>query len=263
MDRGGATTREEAPGAYRAAIATVRPLIAGLTRRDWSGAEHLPARGGAVVCANHVSHVDPLTVAHFLVDHGRRPTFLAKASLFDIPLLGRWIAACGQVPVHRGDVRAADAYRDAVQAVRDGRCVVVMPESTVTKDPDFWPMTAKTGAARIALATRAPVLPLAQWGAQDLLDRDMRFHPLRRPTVRMRLGPPVDLSDLYDRPIDRDLLREATDRIMTSVVHGVAALRGEPAPSGTWDPRLGRRVDGSAIRRDEQIIDPEGESPHA
>lgn len=246
----GTATRAEAPGAYRAAIGVIRPVMRALTRRDWSGGENLPETGGVVVCANHVSYADPLAVAHFLVDHGRRPVFLAKASLFTIPLLGRWIAACGQVPVHRGDRRAADAYRDAVAAVQAGQCVVVMPESTVTKDPDHWPMTAKSGAARIALATGVPVLPLAQWGAQELLGRDRRLHPTRRPVVSMRLGPPVSLSDLRGRPVDRELLREATDRIMGAILAGVEDLRGESAPAGAWDVREGRRVPGTSVRRD-------------
>ena len=111
--------------AYRAAVGTIRPIMRALTRQDWQGAQCLPARGGCVIAANHISHADPFAVAHFLFDNGHPPFFLGKASLFELPLLGRWLTACEQVPVHRGDGRAVEAFRDAVAAVGAGRCVVV------------------------------------------------------------------------------------------------------------------------------------------
>ena len=107
------------PVGYRLAVRTVRPLVRLLTRQDWHGGSALPAHGGLVVAANHISYADPFAVAHFLHDHGRPPCFLAKASLFELPVLGRWIAACGQVPVHRGDGRASEASAAALDAVRE------------------------------------------------------------------------------------------------------------------------------------------------
>ncbi len=232
----------ELPFAYRAAIRTVRPLMLGLTRRDWHGADNLPATGGCVIAANHISHADPFAVAHFLYDNGRPPYFLGKASLFELPLVGRWLSACEQVPVHRGDGRAAEAFQAAVEAVEQGKCIVVMPESTITKDPLGWPMAGKTGAARIALKVGVPVLPLGQWGAQELLSPQGRFRPWARPRMRMRLGPPVALDDLRAKPMDATTLRAATGRIMGDITAQVAQLRGEPAPAGVWNQTLGRRV---------------------
>ncbi len=228
--------------AYRAAVGTIRPIMRALTRQDWQGAQCLPARGGCVIAANHISHADPFAVAHFLFDNGHPPFFLGKASLFELPLLGRWLTACEQVPVHRGDGRAVEAFRDAVAAVDAGRCVVVMPESTITKDPLGWPMAGKTGAARMALQTGVPVLPLGQWGAQELLEPGGRFRPWGRPVMRMRLGPPVSLDDLRQRPLDARGLREATQRIMSAITTQVSLLRGEPAPEGVWDRVAGARV---------------------
>jgi 1-acyl-sn-glycerol-3-phosphate acyltransferase len=97
---------------YRFVAVVLRPLLMLLTRRDWRGTEHVPATGGLVVCANHVSYLDPLTLAHFLWDNGRVARFLAKAGVFRIPVVGRIIAACGQSPVHRDSRDAARAYRD-------------------------------------------------------------------------------------------------------------------------------------------------------
>lgn len=228
--------------AYRAAVGTIRPLMRALTRQDWQGVQYLPAQGGCVVAANHISHADPFAVAHFLFDNGHPPYFLGKASLFELPLLGRWLTACEQVPVHRGDGRAVEAFRDAVAAVDAGRCVVVMPESTITKDPLGWPMVGKTGAARIALQTGVPVLPLGQWGAQELLEPGGRFRPWGRPVMRMSLGPPVPLDDLRERRLDARSLREATRRIMSAITAQVSHVRGEAAPEGVWDRTVGARV---------------------
>ncbi len=228
--------------AYRRAVGLVRPVMTVLTRRDWRGAEHLPADGGCVVAVNHISHADPFAVAHFLYDSGHPPYFLGKASLFEVPVLGRWLAATGQVPVHRGDGRAADAYRDAVHAVGEGKCVVIMPESTITKDPLGWPMRGKTGAARLALEVGVPVLPLAQWGARALLDADGTLRLWGRPTMHMLLGPPVDLDDLRARTITPAALHAATARIMAAITAGVARLRELPAPTDLWDPAAGRRM---------------------
>ena len=100
---------------------------------------------------------------------------------------------------------------DLVTSVRAGECVAIFPEGTFSNDPDGWPMRGKTGAARVALETRCPLIPVAQWGPQEILSpygRRPKFFP--RKTMQLRAGPPVDLSDLYGKPIDTRTLREAT-----------------------------------------------------
>ena len=224
---------------YRFAASVLRPLMSAVTKREWTGQENLPRTGGVVVVPNHVSHADPLVVAHYLYDNGRLPRFLAKSSLFDVFFVRRVLRGAQQIPVYRESREAGDAYREAVAAVRRGECVVVYAEGTLTRDPDLWPMAGKTGAARIALETGCPVLPLAAWGPQDLLAPYGKVpHLLGRTTVQVTLGPPVDLSDLAARgQADPATLREATERIMTAVTDLVARLRGEPAPTSRLDPR--------------------------
>jgi 1-acyl-sn-glycerol-3-phosphate acyltransferase len=224
--------------AYRAIARLVRPIMMAVTRRDWHGAEHLPRDGGFIAVANHMTNVDPLTFAHFLYDNGVAPKVLAKSSLFSVPVLGRLLTASGQIPVFRNSARAGESLVAAEAALADGECVAVFPEGTLTRDPDLWPMLAKTGVARLALTTRAPVVPIAQWGPQDLLGpygRVPRLVPPKRVTVVA--GPPVDLTDLYGRPLDAATLREATDRIMGEVTRLLADIRGETAPATPWDPR--------------------------
>jgi 1-acyl-sn-glycerol-3-phosphate acyltransferase len=217
--------------AYRVAAGVLRPLMALLTWRDWRGAEHLPRSGGVVVCANHLSHIDPLTLAHFLLDAGRPPYFLAKDELFRTPVVGHVLRGAEQIPVRRGTGDAARALAAAVQAVREGRCVAIYPESTLTRDPALWPMPGKSGAARIALTTGCPVIPVAQWGPQDILfPYSKRPHLVPRRTVHELAGPPVDLDDLRGRPLDAPVLAEATRRVMADITDLLAQLRGEPAP---------------------------------
>jgi 1-acyl-sn-glycerol-3-phosphate acyltransferase len=218
----------------------VRPTLFATTRATWRGAENLPHDRGFVVAANHVTMVDPLTTAHFLYDNGFAPRILAKESLFRVPLVGAVLRGTGQVPVHRGTSRAADSLRSAEQAIVDGECVVVFPEGTLTREPDMWPMAARTGVARLALATRAPVIPLAHWGTHRLLDRYGKLpRPFPRKPVTVVAGPPVDLADLYDRPLDAATLREATERVMDAITALLEEIRGEKAPAERYVWRKG------------------------
>jgi 1-acyl-sn-glycerol-3-phosphate acyltransferase len=224
---------------YRLVAHVLRPILMVTTRRAWAGAEHLPGVGvGVVVAPNHVSYADPLTLAHFLWDNGRAPRYLAKEGVFRIPVLGKIIAACGQIPVYRASRDAARAYRDAVAAVRAGECVGIYPEGTITKDPDLWPMTGKTGAARVALETGCPVIPIAQWGPQEILaPYTKRLRLLPPKTVHVLAGPPVDLTDLGGQPVTAEVLRAASDRIVDSITAQLAKLRGELPPATRFDPR--------------------------
>lgn len=224
--------------AYRIVARIVRPVLFAMMRRDWRGAEHLPPSGGFIAAANHMTNLDPLTFAHYLYDHGFAPKILAKASLFKVPVLGPTLRATGQIPVFRNTVQAGQSLDSAVQALRDGECVAVFPEGTLTRDPDLWPMVGKTGVARLALMTRAPVIPVAQWGPQDILGRYSKvLKPFPRKKVSVVAGPPVVLDDLYDRPLDTATLREATERVMAAITVILEDLRGEPAPEVRFDVR--------------------------
>jgi len=216
----------------------LRSLLMLTTRRDWRGAEHFPSSGGFVVCPNHISYVDPFAFAHFLFDNGHPPFFLAKSEVFRVPVLGRLLTSAQQIPVQRGTDQAAKAFSAAVVAVQDGKCVPIFPEGTLTRDPQMWPMTARTGAARVALTTRCPVIPVAQWGPQEIQKPYARaLHLLPPKTMRMLAGPAVDLSDLYDRPQDAATLHEATARILDAITRQLETIRGERAPSVRFDSR--------------------------
>ena len=231
---------ERSNRAYRNVARIVRPILRMMTISDWRGAEHLHQGTGAIVAVNHMTNIDPLTSAYFLWANGVAPRILAKDSLFRVPILGWVLRATDQIPVSRGTTTAGRSLDAAAQALAEGETVAVFPEGTLTREPDLWPMSAKTGVARLALTTKAPVIPVAQWGAQRLLGRYRKLlKPIPRKTVTLVAGPPVDLSDLYDRPLDGPVLREATDRIMDAITHQLEAIRGESAPAERFVWRRG------------------------
>ncbi len=243
---------------WRLAVLLVKPALLATTRQDWQGGERIPASGGCLVVLNHVSHVDPFTAAHVVYDHGRLPRYLAKSGLFRNKVLARFLTALGQIPVERHSAKAAGAYDAAVDAVRRGQCVVVYPEGTITRDPDGWPMVGKSGAARIALATGCPVIPVGQWGAQELLaPYTTRLRPFPRKTIHMRVGEPVPLEDLREQQVSAETIRAATDRIMTAITDLVAQVRGQAPPTVRYDPRR----DAALGSEDQRSADANPEQP--
>ncbi|WP_341924363.1 lysophospholipid acyltransferase family protein [Nocardioides psychrotolerans] len=241
------------PG-FAFAVTIVKPVLLATTTHEWIDGEKLPATGGCVVVLNHVSHVDPLTAAHLVYDHGRVPHYLAKSSLFHNKVLGFLMRAAGQIPVERASSNAVGAFTAAVEAVRAGKVVVVYPEGTITRDPDLWPMTGKSGAARIALETGCPVIPVGQWGAHEILYPYASKPDLfPRKLIRMKVGDPVDLDDLVQRPRDHSVFAEATDRIMAAITGLVEDVRGATAPAERFDMRkAGIRPTGTPDPKDEQ-----------
>lgn len=232
---------------FAAIVAILKPTLLVVTRRDWRSTENIPRQGGFILAANHLSYVDPALIGHLCYDNGRIPRFMAKAELFAIRGLGTVLRGAKQIAVYRRSPDASLALRDAITALREGHCVVIYPEGTTTKDPAYWPMSAKTGVARLALLTGAPVVPVAQWGAQRIYGQDKKLR-LRRTDIAMLVGPPVDLSEFAGRDLTVETLRTATDRVMAAIRAQVAELRGEPAPVEVFDPRTARAVDDSARR---------------
>jgi 1-acyl-sn-glycerol-3-phosphate acyltransferase len=225
-----------------AAVVLWPPMQVG-TRRDWRGGDHLGSPGeGRILAANHISWFDPFVLAHFINDNGRNVRILAKASLFDVPLGGQVLKGTGQIPVKRQTGDAAAAVEAGVQAVEAGHCILMYPEGTITRDPDLWPMTGKTGVARMALRSRKPVIPVAQWGAQDVMGPyRVEARVLPRKTMRVAAGPPVALDDLYDEDPTAEVLAVATTRIMDAITAELAQLRGETPPEERWSMRSGGR----------------------
>lgn len=231
--------KQEALGlAFGSGVVTIKPLLLATTKPVWLDTDKFPESGGCIVVMNHVSHIDPMTACHFFYDHGRVPRFLAKSTLFKTRALGAFLRNAGQIPVERQSTNAVSAFASAVEAVHAGKCLVIYPEGTLSRDPDMWPMAGKSGAARIALETKAPVIPVGQWGAQDWLPPYQRYPSLApRKTVTMKVGDPVDFGDLLSLERTPEVVQDATERIMEEITHLVEDIRGLKAPEKRFDMR--------------------------
>jgi 1-acyl-sn-glycerol-3-phosphate acyltransferase len=169
-------------------------------------------------------------MARLVWTSGRVPRFMIKAGVFEWPVIGRMMRGAGQIPVYRGTSDAAQSLRDAVTALERGEAVVIYPEGTTTKDPDNWPMLAKTGVARLVmLSPETPVVPVGQWGPHKMGGFSWRRFGGRR-TSYASVGEPLDFSRYRGKEPSTALLREITDEVMGAVRDEVAQLRGEPAP---------------------------------
>jgi 1-acyl-sn-glycerol-3-phosphate acyltransferase len=213
------------------------PLLNIFTKRDWRGQENLPKNGAVIVACNHLSYLDALVWAHYLYKSGRAPRFLGKESVFRIPIIGKIISGSGQVPVYRESDDAAKALVHAQALLKSGHCLGVYPEGTLTRDEGLWPMVAKTGIARLAITTRTPVIPFAQWGDQNLLPRySKRVVLWKRTKITIIAGKPLDLSHWYGRESDPTALVEATEFVMAAITKLLEEIRGESAPVVKFDP---------------------------
>jgi len=199
--------------------------------------EKVPPTGAFVLAPNHFSEIDPIVMGIAMWKIGRMPRYLAKASLFKIPVVGWALTRAGQIPVQRIGTRGSDPLAAARKIADEGLAVVIYPEGSLTRDPDLWPMRGKTGAVRTALQQGIPIIPAAHWGTQLVMPRyAKRISVFPRKTIHITFGNPVDLSAFEGRGLDSKTLAEATDVVMQAITTLVEDLRGETAPPTRWDP---------------------------
>ncbi|WP_345418691.1 lysophospholipid acyltransferase family protein [Actinomycetospora chlora] len=216
---------------YGFAIDVLWPVLMAVARWDFRGGDRIPTKGGALLAVNHLSHVDPIVLVAYTLAQGRVPRFLAMKELWGQTVVGAPLRGGRHIPVDRGK-SGIEAYRAAVEAVQRGEVVVVYPEGGFATHSDGWPRAARTGIARMALETGAPVIPVAQWGSNHLLPpTSSRPTLVPRPTLRVLAGPPVALDDLREGRIGRTAMHEATERIMGRITEQLAVLRGEEPPA--------------------------------
>lgn len=190
---------------YRSSSVLLRIFFRLFNRWEVTGREHVPPTGGVLLIANHTSYSDPPIVGSACP----RPVhFMAKAELFDRPLLGAFIRRTHAFPVRRG---AADrtALRRAVRLLREDKVLLLFPEGT--RSPDGRLQQLEQGAAFIALSGNAAVVPVGLVGADRLLPKG---RPILRPAkLHVRFGPPLDLSDLRGQRLTREILAQACQQM--------------------------------------------------
>ena len=223
--------------AFKVGTKVVIPLLNLVGKKRWVGGENIPKVGKVIVASNHVSYLDVLFLSHFLYRNGRAPRYIGKEGVFKVPVIGKIVLAAGMVPVARESKDASKALDHAVKLLEGGHCVGVYPEGTLTRDPNGWPMVAKTGLARLAISTQTPVIPIAQWGSQIVMptyEKKLKIFP--RTPIKMLAGKALDFSPWYGKENDADALREATAFMMRELTNLLEQLRGEKRPVEIFDP---------------------------
>lgn len=182
---------------YTSVRAVLRVWYKMMFRLEAKGTDFVPKEGGVVLCSNHISLLDPPAIGIML---NRKVRFMAKAELFDVPLLGKIINNLGAFPVKRAGV-GKETIRIALNLLRDGEIMGIFPEGTRNVDGA---VAAKKGAAMLALKSGAAVVPVAVIGEYKLFRK-----------TEVVYGPPIDMSDLLGQ--GSGALEMVTDRIMEHI----------------------------------------------
>ncbi|HSZ36826.1 MAG TPA: HAD-IB family hydrolase [Acidimicrobiales bacterium] len=212
----------------------LRPFVRSLSfpyaRFDIAGIEHVPARGAVLLAANHRSYFDVAALALVARAIGRPVRFLAKKEVFDAPVVGLVARAIGGIPVDRGS-GSGQPLREAEAALKAGEVVIVLPQGTIPRGYDFFDpvLHGKTGTARLAASTGAPVVPVGLWGTEKVWPRSARTPNFtlvaNPPKVTVRVGRPVPLS-LTDAHADTDAIMQA----ISALLPAESRVRHEPTP---------------------------------
>lgn len=229
------------PSVFWVLAALILPVWSLMVRYRFTPQSKLPATGSFILAPNHYSEIDPVAMGGAVWHLGRLPRFMAKASLFTVPVLGRLLRSSGQIPVERVGSSRANAKGNALGAanalIEQEGGVIVYPEGSLTRDPDLWPMRGKSGAVRLALESGIPLIPVAHWGTQKVMPRyGKRIRPFPRKTIEVSVGEPVDLSAFAGKTLDQKTVAAATDVLMTKITELLAELRDESPPAERWDP---------------------------
>ena len=212
---------------YRAVIRTALGLFRALDFRiTLEGIEHIPATGGAVIAANHVSYFDFMLVGYAALPD-RLVRFMAKKSVFDNKVSGPLMRSMHHIPVDRR--AGASAYAAAVRALRDGELVGVFPEATISQA--FTPIPMKSGAARMAIDAGVPIVPVVTWGAHRLWTKGRKPRLQRHVPVTIRVGEPLLPEANEDATAFTARLAETLTRMIDEVQR---AYPEKPTPGQEW-----------------------------
>lgn len=220
---------------FRTVAFFLAPILRLFFNVKTEGLEKLP-KGGYVLVGNHLSYLDPFAFAYSVYIHMKRvPHYLAKESLFRVPVLSWILPRVGQIPVYRTGRSNEEPLRAAKDFLKAGLVVVVFPEGTLTRDPELWPMRGKTGAIRMAAELGVPIVPAAHWGVHKVMgnyEKKIRPNPFH--TVTVKIGDPIHL-DLGENPSAKKI-NDATEMVMQKMAQLVGEMRGETPPKKLWDP---------------------------
>jgi 1-acyl-sn-glycerol-3-phosphate acyltransferase len=218
----------------------VVPPLMGMqgTKFTFQGLENIPERGGALLAQNHTSYLDWLPTLLAVKERGRRAYFMIKAEMGDVKAVDYVIKHAHLIPVDR---RAGhDSFDVAVQRLREGQLIAMHPEATISRSYEL--REFKTGAVRMALEARVPLIPVVVWGAHRIMPKD---HPKKlfrnKVPIMVAVGRPLAPQGTPDQL--NVTLREALNSLLYRVQEEYPHPQGE-----FWVPR---RLGGGAPTRDD------------
>jgi 1-acyl-sn-glycerol-3-phosphate acyltransferase len=202
-----------------------------------SGMENIPERGGVLLAVNHLSFVDYVMAGFPGVERGRLTRFMAKKEVFDHPVGGPVMRSFHHIAIDRG--AGQGGIDEAVRYLRDGECVGIFPEGTISRAFELQPL--KTGAVRIAQEADVPLVPIVIWGTQRFLTKGKPRDFKRHKTVGIEIGAPM-----HPRPEDNAnvVTKELQDRMEAMLDRLITAHPAAEQPPGSW--WLPARFGGSA-----------------
>lgn len=238
--RSRSSAEKKKPSIFWLLAALLLPPWSLMVRYRFTKDSKLPKTGPFILAPNHYSEIDPLVMGAAVWHLGRLPRFMAKASLFKVPVVKWLLNASGQIPVERtGASRVIDGnpMSQAAKLIENDSAVIVYPEGSLTRDPELWPMRGKTGAVRLALESGIALYPAAHWGTHKLMPRyGKMIHPFPRKQITVAVGDPLDLSEFAGKTIDQKIVTQATEKLMQAITDLLAGLRDEQAPTERWNP---------------------------
>ena len=267
-------TEREYGRAYPVAKAIVKPALRFLHHIHATGLHHVPAEGPAIFCPNHISFIDSFVLPCVLP---RRISYVGKAEYMDSWKTKYVFPAMGMVPIDRSGGSASErALETAARILGRGELFGIYPEGTRSRDGYLH--RGRTGAARLALRTGAPIIPVGIRGTDQMQPTGAKF-PKPFTSCQVNIGEPIEVTRYLDRQNDRLLLRQLTDEVMYEIrklsgqdyvdtyagerkkqeepAAEVATAPSEPAPADAPEPRPTEpaRVlvlsDGSTVEEDD------------
>lgn len=210
-----------------------------------TGGANVPATGGAVMAMNHLSYFDYAYAGWPALEHRRVVRWMAKKEIFDHPVMGPIMRGLKHIPVDRA--AGAEAFAEAVKALRGGELVGVFPEATISRSLEL--KDFKTGAVRMAMEAGVPVLPTVAWGNQRVWTKD---HPKQlgrtKIPIFLSVGEPILFAPDEDPLRATEDLKTAMAALLNDVQAAYPALTGDdlkfvPKRLGGTAPTLERALE--------------------
>ncbi|HYI44941.1 MAG TPA: lysophospholipid acyltransferase family protein [Actinomycetota bacterium] len=204
--------------AYVVAKSVLRPWANLWFRKHIEGMEHVPRVGPAIMAFNHIAYLDALAALYLPDSIGRRARFLAKAELFADWRLGWLLRGSGMIPVARGTSSARSSLEAAFSALDHGELIAIFPEGSAADSEDLSVRPLKSGTARLALGSGAPVIPCGLWGTQNVWPKNRKKNWRPGQHLAASIGPPLTFTGDPDSPEDWMQVGEELRRTLQALV---------------------------------------------